>query len=132
MHSTCAARGHFLATTKIVGRDGAASLQGEEERVDTGAGPERVPTPDDLPIEAPDPPPAELLHTAYDMWHSMGIDLVPYTRLYGVLRDRALGRPVADDPAAATFADGVAGQAVLDAIRGSSRAGGEWRSLEGV
>jgi predicted dehydrogenase len=132
MHSTCAARGHFLVTTKIVGRDGAAWLQGEEVWVDTGSGPQAVPIPDDLPVVAPDPPPAELLHTAYDMWHSMGIDLVPYTRLYGVLRERALGRPVADDPAAATFADGVAGQAVLDAIRGSSKAGGEWRSVEGV
>jgi hypothetical protein len=81
---------------------------------------------------APDPPPAELLHTAYDMWHSMGIDLVPYTRLYGVLRDRVLGQPVADDPAAATFADGVACQAVLDAIRASSAAGGEWREVSAV
>ena len=57
-----------------------------------GAGPEAVPVPGDLPVVAPDPPPPELLHTAYDMWHSMGIDLAPYTRLYEVLRDRALER----------------------------------------
>jgi len=132
MHSSCAARGQFVATTKIVGRDGAAWLQGEEVWVDTGSGPETVPMPDDLPVVAPDPPPAELLHTAYDMWHSMGIDLEPYTRLYGVLRDRALGRPVPDDPAPATFADGVAGQAVLDAIRASSAAGGEWQVVAAV
>ena len=132
LHSSCAARGQFVATTKIVGRDGAAWLQGEEVWVDTGAGPEVVPAPADLPVVAPDPPPAELLHTAYDMWHSMGIDLEPYTRLYGVLRDRALGRAVPDDPVAATFADGVAGQAVLDAIRASSAAGGEWREGSAV
>jgi hypothetical protein len=122
----------FVATTKIVGRGGAAWLQGEEVWIDTGAGPQAVPMPDDLPVVAPDPPPAELLHTAYDLWHSMGIDLEPYTRLYGVLRDRALGRPVPDDPAAATFADGVAGQAVLDAIRASSAAGGEWQPIGSV
>jgi predicted dehydrogenase len=129
MHSSCAARGQFVATTKIVGRAGAAWLQGEEVWIDTGAGPEAVPMPADLPVVAPDPPPAELLHTAYDLWHSMGIDLEPYTRLYGVLRDRALGRPVPDEPAAATFADGVASQAVLDAIRASSAAGGEWTAV---
>ncbi len=131
MHSSCAARGQFVATTKVVGRDGAAWLQGDEVWVDTGAGPEAVPVPPDLPVVAPDPPPAELLHTAYDMWHSMGIDLAPFTRLYGVLRDRVLGQPVAEDPAAATFADGVACQAVLDAIRASSAAGGEWCTVDG-
>ena len=51
----------------------------------------------------------------------MGIDLGPYTRLYETFRDRILGKPVAEDPSAATFADGVAVQAVLDAIRRSSR-----------
>jgi predicted dehydrogenase len=132
MHSSCAARGQFVATTKVVGRAGAAWLQGDEVWVDTGAGPEATPMPEDLPVVAPDPPPAELLHTAYDMWHSMGIDLAPYTRLYGVLRDRVLERPVADDPVAATFADGVACQAVLDAIRASSAAGGEWRTVAAV
>jgi len=130
MHSSCAARGQFVATTKVVGRGGAAWLQGDEVWVDTGAGPEAVPMPEDLPVVAPDPPPGELLHTAYDMWHSMGIDLVPYTRLYGVLRNRVLGQPVAEDPAAATFADGVACQAVLDAIRASSAAGGAWQPID--
>ena len=62
-------------------------MQGEEIWVDTGAGPEMVPLPDDLPLVAPDPPPAELLHTAYDMWHSTGADLVVYTRLYAAFRD---------------------------------------------
>jgi predicted dehydrogenase len=120
LHSSCAAGGQFVATTKITGTKGSAWLQGEEVFVDTGSGPEPVPPPDDLPLVTPDPPPGELLHTTYDMWHSMGIDLAPYARLYGVMRDRILGRPVAADPAAATFADGVACQAVLDAIHRSS------------
>jgi predicted dehydrogenase len=126
LHGSCATRGAFIATTKIVGSAGAAWLQGDEVWTDMGEGPQRVSIPGDLPVVAPDPPPSDLLHTAYDRWHSMGIDVAPYTRLYERLRDHVLGRPVADDPAAATFADGVAGQAVLDAIHASSAQGGAW------
>lgn len=128
MTSSCAAGGQFVAATKIVGTAGAAWLQGDEVWVDTGAGPVRLDAPEDLPVEAPVPPPAELLHTTYDHWHSMGIDLAPYRRVYEVLRERAAGRPVAADPAAATFADGVAVQAVMDAIHRSSAAGGAWET----
>ena len=105
---------------------GTAWVEGPQVSVDTGRGAQLIPMPDDLPLVAPDPPPAELLHTAYDMWHSMGIDLAPYTRLYARLIDLVAGNDVPDDPPAATFADGVAGQAVLDAIRASSAAGGAW------
>jgi predicted dehydrogenase len=132
LHSSCAARGQFVATTKVIGTAGAAWLQGEDVWVDTGAGPQQLPTPEDLPVVAPEPPPSELLHNAYDAWHSMGIDLAPYTRLYRVLRDRALDRPVADDPRAGTFADGVAVQAVMDAIHASSEAGGQWTPVAGL
>ena len=78
---------------------------------------------------APVPPPSDLLHTTYDMWHASGMDLAPYTRLYEVMRDRILGRDVPADPAAGTFADGVANQAAVDAIRASSAAGG-WVAVE--
>ena len=120
MHSSCAVGGQFLATTKITGTGGSAWLQGDDVWVDTGAGPHQLDTPADLRNSAPVPPPAELLHTTYDMWHSTGLDLSPYTQLFAVLRDRILGNPVVADPKAATFVDGVAGQAVLDAIRRSS------------
>jgi len=121
MHSSCAVGGQFLATTKISGSEGSAWLQGDDLWIDTGTGPRQLDTPDDLRNSAPIPPPAELLHTTYDMWHSTGLDLSPYTQLFTVFRDRIQGQAVAPDPAAATFADGVAGQAVLDAIRQSSR-----------
>jgi predicted dehydrogenase len=120
VHSSCAAGGQMVAATKVTGTAGSAWLQGDDVWVDDGSGPRQVPVPEDLRSGAPDPPPAVLLRTAYDMWHSMGIDLDPYTRLYGVLRDRILGRPVPADPAAATFADGVAVQAVMDAVHRSS------------
>ncbi len=120
LHGSCAAPGQFLASTKVIGTTGAAWLQGDQVWVDNGSGPRQIPPPADLASTPPSPPPAELLHTTYDMWHSMGIDLDPYTRLYGILRDRINGLPVPADPLPPTFADGVANQAVVDAIRASS------------
>jgi hypothetical protein len=64
------------------------------------------------------------------MWHASGMDLAPYTRLYEVMRDRIRDVEVSDDPAAGTFADGVANQAVVDAIRASS-AGRSWIEVPG-
>jgi predicted dehydrogenase len=74
-------------------------------------------------VDPPEPPPAELMVTAYDWLHSTGIDLGPYTRLYEVFRDRIAGKPDGDRPRPATFADGVANMAVVDAIRQSARDG---------
>ena len=130
IHGSCAARGQFVMTTKVLGTAGAAWLQGADVWLDTGSGPAPVPMPDDLAVAAPEPPPASLIRDAYDAWHSMGIDLGPYTRLYEVLRARIDGRPVAADPAPATFADGVACQLVMDAIHASSDAGGEWVGID--
>jgi len=42
-----------------------------------------------------------------------------------------VGRPIPDDPRPATFADGVAGMAVLDAVRASARDGGAWTAVGG-
>jgi predicted dehydrogenase len=120
LHSSCAAGGQFVVATKVTGTAGSAWAQGDEVWIDTGAGPTQIPAADDLPAVPPVPPPSELLHSAYDMWHSTGMDLAPYTRLYEIMRDRVLGREVPADPAAGTFADGVANQAVVDAIRESS------------
>jgi len=120
LHSSCATAGDFVVTAKVTGTRGSAWAQGDDVFVDDGSGPQCVPVPDDLVNAAPVPPPSELLHTMYDMWHSMGTDLDPYTRLFGVLRDRVEGRPVAADPAAATFVDGVAVQAVMDAVHRSA------------
>lgn len=129
MHSSCAARGPFLAATKIIGTAGTAWLEAGQVGLDTGSGPRLLPLPDHLPMEDLDPPPSELIHDAYDRWHSLGGDLVPFRRLYERLLQLAAGRDVPDDPAAATFVDGVEGQAVLDAIRASSAAGGGWTQV---
>jgi predicted dehydrogenase len=120
LHSSCAAGGQFVVATKVTGTAGSAWTQGDEVWVDTGSGPTLVAMADDLPVVTLVPPPSELLHTTYDMWHSTGMDLAPYTRLYTVMRERILGNEVPDDPAAGTFVDGVANQAVVDAVRASS------------
>ena len=93
------------------------------ERVDIFQLHNTLETPSDLVHPAPVPPPAELLSatSAYDGFHSMGIDLAPYTRLYEAFAARIQGREIPSDPVPPTFADGVAVQAVLDAIRRSSR-----------
>ncbi|MBW2497987.1 MAG: Gfo/Idh/MocA family oxidoreductase [Deltaproteobacteria bacterium] len=121
LQSSAAARGPLAACTRFVGSTGTLWIEGDQVGVADASGERILEVPADLEMPPPKPPPAELLSTTYDMLHSMGIDLGPYTRLYETFRDRILGRPVPDDPQAATFVDGVAIQAVLDAIRLSSK-----------
>ena len=80
-----------------------------------------MPAPEDLPLAPADPPPGDLLTTAYDGLHEFGIEMTPYTRLCTTFRDLIEGRAVPDDPRPATFADGLAAMRVLDAIRRSAR-----------
>ena len=74
-----------------------------------------------MPLAPADPPPSDLLTTAYDGLHVFGIEMAPYTRLGTTFLDLIEGRPVPEDPPPATFADGLAGMQVLDAIRQSAR-----------
>lgn len=121
LQSSAATFGPPVFCSRVVGSNGTLWIQGDDVLVADRNGERKLPVPDDLRLGTPEPPPGELLVTAYDMLHSMGIDLPPYTRLFEIFRDRIQGRPVPSDPAAATFSDGVAGQAILDAIRRSSR-----------
>jgi hypothetical protein len=59
-----------------------------------------------------------------------GLDLGPYTCLASAFRDLIAGGPVADDPRPATFVDGVAGMAVLDAARESAGRRGAWVDID--
>src|SRR5262245_19720700 len=124
LQSTAADFGPFLAATRIVGSRGTLWTEGDAVKVADRSGSETLAVPAELRMPPPDPPPSDLLATAYDMLHAGGIDLGPYTRLCQVFRDRILGRPVPVDPAPPTFADGVASQCVLDAIRRSAAEGG--------
>lgn len=127
LQSSAAARGPLLSCSRIVGSKGTLWIEddairvADAVRVADAAGERTLDVPEDLRLPPPDPPPAELLSTAYDMLHSMGTDLGPYTRLYEAFRGRILGESVPADPRMPTFEDGVAIQRILDAIRTSSR-----------
>lgn len=131
MHSSATSGGPSLSTTKITGTRGTAWLQPGEVKgtvevwTETAAGRERVPDVAGLPQVEAIPPPTELFpaHAAKTRWHVSGSDLAPFTRIYARVRDKVIGKPVADEPPLATFADGVGQQAVLDAIRRSAAVG---------
>jgi len=128
LQSTAAAHGPFMMTARVVGSAGTLWIEGDAVHVADGSGQRQLEVPDDLAHPAPVPPPGELLVTAYDMLHAMGIDLAPFTRVFEIMRARMAGEPFPDDPAAGTFADGVAIQEVLDAVRLSS-AESRWVAL---
>ncbi len=120
LQSSAGAWGPPLATIRIAGSKGTLWIEGDNVMVADCDGQRTLDIPDELRNDAPIPPPGGLLHTAYDMMHSMGIDLSPYTKLFLALKDRIRGVETQTDPAAGTFADGLAIQKVLDAIRKSS------------
>jgi predicted dehydrogenase len=124
MQSVASDRGPMLFATRVIGSSGTAWAEGDRVQVADASGSHDVATPPDLAVGPADPPPADLMHTAYDLLHSTGIDFGPYTQLACVFRDAIGGRNVDTfDPRPATFADGVASMAVIDAIRRSARDG---------
>jgi len=121
-----AAPGDMFGIVRISGSEGAAwieGVQGEELWVaDRQGNKKRVPVPAELVLPPPVPfPHAELMQTAYEQAHAFGTDLAPYTRLIEGMRARIEGRDSGNAPPLASFADGVAGQAVIDAMRLSSQ-----------
>jgi predicted dehydrogenase len=123
MQSVASDRGPMVFVTRVAGTLGTAWAEGDRVRVTDDAGTRELEIPSDLAVAPPDPPPADLLVTAYDLLHSTGIDLGPYTRLAELFRARVLSESIPPDPAPATFADGVASMQVLDAIRRSAARG---------
>lgn len=120
MQSTAGAWGLPVFVTRIAGNEGTVQVDFDTVTVATRDGAAPVPVPDDLVLPPPDPPPADLLVTAYDQLHAFGIDLAPWTRMAETFAALIRGEPVPADPVPATFADGVAGMKVLDAIRRSA------------
>ncbi|MDH3706719.1 MAG: hypothetical protein OES57_11680, partial [Acidimicrobiia bacterium] len=120
------ARAFDVATmARVVGDEGTALIEGDSVVLASADGQRTLDPPGDLIQPAPDPPPTEGLTTTYELVHTMGLEVGPFTSLAEVLRSLIAGEPVAADPAPPTFADGVAGMAVLDAIRRSA-AEGTW------
>ncbi len=120
MQSSTGVWGPPLFITRISGTTGTIWDEFGTVTLADASGQRQAEVPDDLLNAPPDPPPGDLIVTAYDNMHAFGIDLAPYTRLCEVFRDLILGREVPSDPAPPTFTDGVAAMAVVDAIRRSS------------
>ena len=125
--SVAADRGSMLFATRVAGTGGTAWAEGDRVRVADANGTRDIPCPADLAVAPADPPPADVLVSAYDLLHSTGIDVGPYTKLAEQFRIGIEAGTASVDPAPATFADGVATMEVMDAIRESARAG---RSVE--
>lgn len=124
LQSTVGAWGPLMMTTRVAGTRGTLWINGDKVFHADATGEREVAAPADLVNPAPQPPPHDLFQTTYDWMHSTGLDRAPYARLADAFRRRILGQaPDPNEPAAATFRDGVAGQAVLDAIRRSALEG---------
>ena len=137
IQSTAADWGPPVVVTRVAGTAGTVWIDGvgSTVKVADDAGERVIPVEPDLPTGRPEPLPDGVLHTAYDRMIAHGLDLGPYTCLAAAFRDRILakvgtGRPITDDPRPATFEDGVAGMAVLDAVRYSAHEGGAWVEID--
>jgi predicted dehydrogenase len=131
LQSTAADRGPFLIDNRVIGSGGTVTQMGDTVTVHTAQGPHPLDVPADLAVLPADPPPPDLLVTAYDRLHSTGLDVGPYTRLFERFGDAIDGADVAQmDPPPATFADGVETMRVLDAIRASAGHGGAWVAVD--
>jgi predicted dehydrogenase len=117
LQSSAGCWGPPVVCSKVYGSQGTLSIEGNNVRIDGASGTRILDVPEDLKNPAPEPPSADLMVTAYDHLHAAGFDLAPYTKLCATMRDRILGREVPPDPSPGTFVDGVAGQAILDAVR---------------
>ena len=128
LQSSSASWGPMLIHTRIAGTGGTLIIAGETVRVADRHGERTVDPPQDMVGQAPVPPEADLLVTAYDLLHATGIDRGPYTALARAFRRRILGLAVEEEPSLPTFADGMAAMAVLDAARRSA-AGSGWEPV---
>lgn len=129
MQSVASDRGPMLFATRVAGTKGAVWAEGDRVQVTDASGTRELPIPDAIAVAPPDPPPMDLMHTTYDLLHSTGIDMGPYTRLCETFLALIEGRAIPQNPQPATFADGVKSMEVLDAIRASAANGGAYVEL---
>jgi predicted dehydrogenase len=131
MHESACDWGPPMFMTRVAGTSGTLWVEGGAVYVADAEGTRQLPVPDDLAALPFDPPPMDLLVSDYDRMRSGAGEIPPFTRLYKTFGDLINGTPVPSDPRPGTFADGVAAMAVIDAIRQSAAAGGEWVAVAG-
>jgi predicted dehydrogenase len=121
----------ILVETRVTGSRGAAWIEGVGATVKV-AGPDGVrtePVPEGMAVEAPPPLPLGAVRTTYERMITFGVEYRPYTHLTAAFRDLIAGKDL-DGPKPATFADGVAQMAVLEAIMESAGNDGRWTTVE--
>ncbi len=121
LEQTAAAWGPLSGVTRLAGTRGSAWIDGSDAWLADADGVQRLDVPPELTLPAP-PPPSD--DPRQQFTH---LELGPYTRLCEILLAGVEGRPPPAGVPIPTFADGVAGMRVLDAIRASAAAGGEPR-----
>lgn len=113
--------------TRIAGTSGSLWIDGPDVRVADANGTRTLPVPDDLVLPPYEPPRWAANRTAYDRMVSSGREIPLATRMYEALRALIEGTPLPPlSPRPATFADGVANMAVIDAIRESAANDSKW------
>ena len=126
LQSSCATLGGPLIEFRIAGSKGLLELSGDRVFINDMDGRREVEPPEELRNDAPIPADTALMNTAYDKLHADGSDLSPYTRLYRCFRAEIKQEPNPDPVLPATFAEGLAMQKVLDAVRTSADRNGAW------
>ncbi len=119
-----------LVETRVTGSRGAAWIEGVGATVKV-AGPNGVTAriaPEGTGVEVAPRLPDGAVTTTYERMITFGVEYSPYTHLTAAFRDLIAGKDVAGPPPA-TFVDGVAQMAVLEAIMESAGAGGRWTSV---
>jgi predicted dehydrogenase len=118
LQQTAGAWGPAVGLTRVAGDRGTLWLEAGRAFLADERGVEELPVPPDLVLPTPPPASTDPVH-AYTH-----LEVGPYTRLAQVLRAGVEGRPVTAAVPVPTFADGLAGMQVLDAIRASAAADG--------
>jgi predicted dehydrogenase len=125
LQSSAADAGEPISVTRIVGTSGSLWIDGPDVKVADSNGVRTLPVPAELVLPPVQPPQRAADATAYDRMVSTGFQVGPATRMYEALRALMAGsQPVGPRPA--TFADGVAHMAVMDAIRESAANNSNW------
>ncbi len=130
MQSTAADWG-VLVETRVTGSTGAAWIEGVGSTVKV-AGPDgvaRAPAPEGVSQSKAPTLPDGSVRTTYEQMITFGVEYGPYVRLAETFGDMIAGRDVSG-PRPATFHDGVAQMAVLEAIMESSAHAGRWTPVE--
>jgi predicted dehydrogenase len=116
-----------LVETRVTGSRGAAWIEGVGAKVKV-AGPDGVttrPVPEGVAAESAPALPEGAVRTTYEQMITFGVEYGPYKRLTAAFRDLIAGKEL-EGPAPATFVDGVAQMAVLEAIMESADHNGRW------